>query len=95
MITNNKIGVHLIVHGKVQGVFFRDFTNKTAHKLAIAGWVKNLSDGTVEACGYGTKSNIEFFVKELSAGPSAARVDNIDIEPIDFDSEYSSFKIIY
>ena len=97
MISNNninQIGVHIIVHGKVQGVFFRDFTHKTANKLSINGWVRNLPDGTVEACGYGSEINIELFIKELRIGPSASRVDNLDIDHIDFDSVYSSFEII-
>ena len=69
---------HLIVHGRVQGVFYREWTVRTARELGLAGWVRNLPDGTVEALLEGE----ERAVRERSAarhdGPPRARVERIE-----------------
>ena len=69
---------HLIIHGRVQGVFYRDWTVKTARRLGIVGWVRNLPDGTVEAHLEGTSDAVEDMVAAMQDGPPAARVDIIE-----------------
>lgn len=69
---------HLIIHGRVQGVFYRDWTVKTARQLGISGWVRNLPDGTVEAHLEGAADAVEAMIEKMHDGPIAARVDRID-----------------
>ncbi len=69
---------HLIIHGRVQGVFYRDWTVRAARDLGIAGWVRNMSDGTVEAHLEGSADAIEDMIAKMHDGPPAARVDRIE-----------------
>ena len=69
--------VHLLIFGCVQGVGFRWFVRDTAARLGIAGWVRNLPDGKVEAEAEADSADIEKFVVELKNGLTFARVDKI------------------
>lgn len=68
----------LRIHGRVQGVFYRNWTVQTARSLGLRGWVRNRMDGTVEAMVSGTKEDIDHFVERARDGPPAARVSRID-----------------
>ena len=70
---------HLIIHGKVQGVFYRGWTVHIAEGLGLTGWVRNRRDGTVEAIVSGEDAAIERFIGLAYDGPAAARVTRIDI----------------
>jgi acylphosphatase len=70
--------VRLIVHGRVQGVFYRDWTLQAARELGVSGWVRNCPDGTVAAVVQGSDEAIERMVERMSSGPPAARVERID-----------------
>ncbi|EGK13898.1 acylphosphatase [Desmospora sp. 8437] len=72
--------IHLIVHGRVQGVGFRFYTQKAARKLGILGWVKNRSDATVEIDAQGNAKMLEQFLKAVRKGSPASKVDRIQIE---------------
>ena len=72
------IATHLIVHGRVQGVFYRDWTVSTAQELAVSGWVRNLPDGTVEAHLEGEREAVETMIDMMQDGPPAARVERIE-----------------
>lgn len=65
------------VEGRVQGVGFRMFALRRAQSLGIRGYVRNLSDGRVEAVAEGPETAIEAFVRELERGPRRARVDAV------------------
>ena len=69
---------HILIYGRVQGVFFRATTVEIARKLGINGWVRNLSDGSVEVLAEGER--MQEFIEFLKRGPPAARVDKIKIE---------------
>ena len=69
---------HLILHGKVQGVFYRDWTVETARSLGLAGWVRNLADGTVEAYLEGDEGKVARMIEAMRDGPPRARVDRIE-----------------
>ncbi len=69
---------HLIIHGRVQGVFYRDWTVRTARQHGVAGWVRNLPDGTVEAHLEGEDQAVEDMIAAMHDGPPAARVDRIE-----------------
>lgn len=71
--------VRLHVRGRVQGVGFRDFVERTAARLGIAGWVRNRADGSVEAVAGGEPAEIEALIEACRRGPSAARVDSLEV----------------
>ena len=68
----------LTIHGRVQGVFYRDWTVETARKLGLAGWVRNEADGTVAAHLEGAAEAVEAMVARMHDGPVAAKVERIE-----------------
>jgi acylphosphatase len=70
--------VHLLVSGRVQGVFFRGATVDEAARLGVAGWVRNLQDGRVEVLAEGERGALEALVAFCRRGPPAARVDRVE-----------------
>jgi acylphosphatase len=85
--------VHVIVEGRVQGVWFRETTRRTACGLRISGWVKNLSNGNVEVVAEGEDSTIEKFITYLRRGPEMARVLNVRLCEEKFVGEFTVFSI--
>ena len=71
---------HVRISGQVQGVFFRDSTRQKAEKLGLAGWVKNLPDGQVEALFEGPPERVREMVSWCEEGPRHALVENVDAE---------------
>jgi acylphosphatase len=71
---------HVYVSGQVQGVFFRDSTRKKAEQLGLAGWVRNLPDGRVEALFEGPQDRVREMVRWCREGPSHAEVEEVDTE---------------
>jgi len=71
---------HVVVHGNVQGVFFRDSTREEAERRGVAGWVRNRSDGSVEAVFEGDSNGVEALVDFVKSGPSRADVDRVDVD---------------
>jgi acylphosphatase len=67
------------VHGRVQGVFFRETTRRTAEQHGVAGWVKNNADGTVEAVFEGDDDAVERLVEYVHRGPRGADVERVDV----------------
>lgn len=72
------ICIHAIVHGKVQGVFYRDSTCKHATSMHITGWVKNNDNGTVELHARGPEEKIKSLVEWLWQGPPRAKVTDVE-----------------
>jgi acylphosphatase len=70
----------VIVQGSVQGVFFRAEARDRARSLGLAGWVRNVPDGTVEAVFEGEDERVESMVEWCRRGPAGARVENVDVE---------------
>lgn len=68
---------HVRVSGQVQGVFFRDSTRRKAEELGLAGWVKNLPDGRVEAVFEGPSEKVREMVRWCEEGPQQASVENV------------------
>jgi len=71
---------HLYIEGRVQGVFYRGFTKELAQKLELHGWVRNLSDGRVEAVFEGPKHLIDKAIKQCHVGPPGSRITGIDVQ---------------
>lgn len=69
--------VHVYIEGRVQGVWFRGWTEKQASRLGLSGWVRNLTDGRVEAVFAGDAAKIDTMLALCRKGPPMARVDNI------------------
>ena len=84
--------LHLVIHGRVQGVFFRDSMRREAQHLAIAGWVRNRSDGTVEAAVQGEPGAVDAILRWARRGPERAQVERVEIAP--GDGSYSSFAVL-
>ncbi|MDP6476716.1 MAG: acylphosphatase, partial [Nitrospinaceae bacterium] len=61
--------VHIIVHGRVQGVFFRASTQTRALELSLVGWVRNLPDSSVEIHAEGDRENLELLIEWCRQGP--------------------------
>jgi acylphosphatase len=90
-----KARAHVYVTGRVQGVFFRGETVKFAERLGVCGWVRNLSDGRVEALFEGDKEQVEKAVGFCRQGPPGAHVLNLDVKWEDWKGEFLDFKIKY
>ena len=72
---------HLMIQGRVQGVAFRASARAEAERLGLCGWVRNRSDGRVEAVAAGTTGAVDHFVRWAHRGPSHARVDSVAVSP--------------
>lgn len=75
-------GYHVTLEGRVQGVGFRWHTRLEARALRVNGWVRNLDDGSVEACIEGEDARVEELLAWLHRGPSGARVDEAVVRAV-------------
>ena len=85
--------VNILVSGRVQGVYFRAFTQKKARQLAIKGSVKNLPDGRVEIIAEAEPIALDPFIKWCHKGPVTARVDHVEINELQHGEALTSFDI--
>ena len=84
---------HVRIVGNVQGVFFRDYTRRQAETLEIIGWVRNRSDGSVEALISGKEPQIKKMIKWFHQGSPASSVQNVIIAETDCPPETNAFLI--
>ncbi|MFO8084841.1 MAG: acylphosphatase [Desulfobacterales bacterium] len=89
------VRAHAIISGKVQGVFFRMKTQKTAQNHGVSGWVKNKRNGTVEAVFEGEKNSVDSVIQWCKNGPAGSKVDDIDLEWEPYSGEFTEFSIRY
>jgi len=85
----------VIVEGRVQGVCFRHYTQQEANRLGVTGWVRNCSDGSVEAMICGDDAPIDAMLAWLNQGPSSATVTNVRTEPATPTLSSAEFIITY
>ncbi|KAI0864202.1 acylphosphatase [Xylaria cubensis] len=85
--------IYFLVHGKVQGVFFRNFTQKEATKLSVTGWCRNTDDEKVEGEAQGSPDAIKQFLKAIDEGPRHARVVKLDKEDRELVEGESRFEV--
>ena len=85
--------MHVYISGRVQGVFFRAETQRTADGFHLTGWVRNMSDGRVEALFEGEDQNVDKMLDWCRVGPPAAHVKNVLMEEEAYSSEFNSFDI--
>jgi len=82
-----------IVHGKVQGVYYRAFVSRAAKSLSLKGYVRNIDSGDVELEAEGTKDVLEELLIHLKAGPEGAVVEKIDVAWSECAGKYSAFDV--
>ena len=70
---------HVVVHGRVQGVFFREATRRMAERHGVSGWAANRRDGTLAAVFEGDEDAVARLVDFVHAGPRGAEVDRVDV----------------
>jgi acylphosphatase len=78
--------VHVVISGRVQGVWYRGWAVAAARKLGLTGWVRNRPDGTVEATFHGPAAAIDEMLNQCRSGPPIARVDDIQVTDTDDDA---------
>jgi acylphosphatase len=83
--------VKIVVAGRVQGVYFRYFTQKKAQELGVLGSVKNLDDGRVEIIAEADHATLDDFIHWCHKGPITARVDKLEISELVFEQTLTAF----
>ena len=88
-----QIRKNLLVKGYVQGVSYRKHTRRVASQLGVTGWVRNRSDGAVEACLEGEENAVDAVMAWCAFGPSMGRVVEVQASSSDFTGQYREFSI--
>jgi acylphosphatase len=91
----SNVRVHLKIEGRVQGVWFRESTRKKAQSLGVLGWVRNRSDGTVEAMAEGEEDKVKALVSWCHQGPPSAQVTRVSKAWDEWQDEFNSFDVVF
>jgi acylphosphatase len=78
----------------VQGVYFRASTQREARRLGLTGWVKNRADGGVEILAEGEEEGLKDLIGWANRGPTASRVERVDVRWRGFVGDFSDFRIV-
>lgn len=84
---------HVMISGRVQGVFFRAFARESALQLGLRGFVRNVPSGEVETVVEGDEEKISKLIDALKKGPPASRVEDVKIKWQDYKDEFDDFRI--
>lgn len=79
MAEGERVRRRVVIHGRVQGVFFRDSTRQRARAQGVSGWVANRADGAVEGVFEGRLEAVAALVRFAETGPSGARVEHVEV----------------
>ena len=82
----------LTIHGRVQGVYYRDSMRQRARQLGVKGWVRNCSDGSVEAIVYGTPDAVAAIIEWAKQGPATAKVSDVRVK--EAEGEFDGFEVL-
>lgn len=85
----------LTIHGRVQGVFYRDSARRRAKRLGITGYARNNTDGTVSIVAEGGEENLKNFIEWCYNGPILAKVTKINVEWRQASGKFDNFNILY
>jgi len=86
---------HVWITGRVQGVFFRTYTQDAAHRTGVAGWVRNLPDGRVEAVFEGDWDNVEKMIAWCHEGSPLCRVDKVEVIEEVYSGEFHGLTVTH
>ena len=92
---DDKVRAHVIIAGRVQGVFFRLETQRAAKRYGVSGWVRNKRDGTVEAVFEGDKAGVDAILQWCNQGSPGAVVERVNLKWEQYTGEYPDFEITY
>jgi len=87
--------VHLRIRGRVQGVWYRASARDEARRLRLSGWVRNVSDGSVEAVAEGDDETLTAFITWCNRGPDWARVETVEVTREPATGEFTGFSVRY
>lgn len=91
----DKARIHVLIEGRVHGVFFRASTRDEARARGLAGWVRNLADGRVEALFEGERRVLENMLAWCRQGPPYAYVDHLEVEWLPYLGDLADFRVVY
>lgn len=91
----SKARAHVLISGRVQGVFFRAYTQRAAEERGIQGWVMNTRDGRVEAVFEGEKDKIEDMIRWCHQGSPASQVTGVQVDWEEHLGEFKDFSVRY
>ena len=89
-----QVRARILIAGLVQGVFFRREITDLARRLEITGWVRNLSDGRVEALAEGERTHLDSLIRFCNIGPKGAIVRDVEVEWYEYKGEFRGFRIV-
>ena len=89
----HKTRAHVMISGRVQGVFFRAETREAARRNGVSGWVRNTRDGRVEAVFEGSTEDVQKMIDWCWSGSPAARVENVEVDHQGYQGEFDSFSV--
>jgi acylphosphatase len=90
-----KVRAHIVVKGRVQGVFYRASTKDEAERLGINGWVKNRNDGSVEILAEGDELVVRELIEWCKKGPPHAKVKEVKVDWEEYKGEFKRFFITW
>jgi acylphosphatase len=93
--SSDRVRLHAIVNGIVQGVNFRYYTSRQAQSLGVTGWVANRWDGAVEVVAEGTRAQLQALLHWLGHGPPSATVTGVEADWEQATGEFRSFTVQY
>jgi len=93
---SEKASLLAVVRGRVQGVYFRAFVRNRAEALGLTGYVRNLpGGGAIEVRAEGEKTKLDGLLEHLNVGPPRARVDQVDVEWLEYTGRFTDFELKY
>jgi acylphosphatase len=90
-----EVRAHVVIKGRVHGVFFRSEIERRAENLEVKGWVRNLPEGSVEAVFEGQESSVNKLIEFCKRGPSRAQVTSLDLNWEKYTEQFKDFRIVY
>jgi acylphosphatase len=90
-----RLNVHVIISGRVQGVWFRANTKQKAEQLGLTGWVRNTSDGCVEAVFEGEEKTVKEMIQWCRKGPALAKVEKVEVKNQNLTDGFDNFSVRY
>jgi len=89
------VALRAVVHGRVQGVYFRSFVTRRGSELGLTGYARNQPNGTVEVWAEGETVQLQRLLDDLASGPPGARVNRVDTEWSEHTEGHTAFRIRY